>query len=381
MAYFDDKNRWGNNPVNRPDSSGSSDLEPTDTRNVDRRGDDESYDSWLERQTANGWPEWFVRWAFPREQFDNSDEWKGFKNVASFMATMFGLGAGGSALMKGGSLLAAKDLLSSKQSAQQGNPSSFMNFLSNLGGNGSNIGSGLFDSLLGFGSQYTSSLLNYQNMEKLIDKQNAYNTPANQMQRFAEAGLNPNLVYGLGNNGNQPASGSIAPVDFDTSQREARLARMSIDTQTKMANADVADKMASVKVKDTQAELLSSQHQEQQMRNSIYMQQQYAEYMNKVASYRETMNRINNDNIRVQFEQAVADAQRDLYRWQAQPQNVKNFDGWLQIMEHFDKRVDELIKKFPTVEVKGSDGKVRRVATNEVFLAPESTGAGVYIAP
>lgn len=30
------------------------------------------------------------------------------------------------------------------------------------------------------------------------DKQNAYNTPASQMQRLKEAGLNPNLVYGNG---------------------------------------------------------------------------------------------------------------------------------------------------------------------------------------
>lgn len=36
-----------------------------------------------------------------------------------------------------------------------------------------------------------------------IDRQNAYNTPKNQMQRFSEAGLNPNLIYGQGNAGNQ----------------------------------------------------------------------------------------------------------------------------------------------------------------------------------
>jgi len=34
------------------------------------------------------------------------------------------------------------------------------------------------------------------------DKQNEYNTPANQMQRFRDAGLNPHLIYGQGNAGN-----------------------------------------------------------------------------------------------------------------------------------------------------------------------------------
>lgn len=32
--------------------------------------------------------------------------------------------------------------------------------------------------------------------------QNAYNTPAAQMQRFKDAGLNPNMIYGQGNPGN-----------------------------------------------------------------------------------------------------------------------------------------------------------------------------------
>lgn len=42
--------------------------------------------------------------------------------------------------------------------------------------------------------------------ERIIDKQNAYNTPANQMARYQDAGLNPHLVYGQGNPGNQSSS-------------------------------------------------------------------------------------------------------------------------------------------------------------------------------
>lgn len=36
-----------------------------------------------------------------------------------------------------------------------------------------------------------------------IQKQNEYNTPANQMQRFLDAGLNPNLIYSQGSSGLQ----------------------------------------------------------------------------------------------------------------------------------------------------------------------------------
>lgn len=39
--------------------------------------------------------------------------------------------------------------------------------------------------------------------QKYQDAQNAYNTPKLQMQRFGDAGLNPNLIYGQGNPGNQ----------------------------------------------------------------------------------------------------------------------------------------------------------------------------------
>lgn len=40
---------------------------------------------------------------------------------------------------------------------------------------------------------------------RYMDKQLEYNSPSNQMQRFQAAGLNPNLVYGQGNPGNQSA--------------------------------------------------------------------------------------------------------------------------------------------------------------------------------
>lgn len=38
------------------------------------------------------------------------------------------------------------------------------------------------------------------------ERQNAYNTPAAQMQRYKDAGLNPNLIYGQGTPGNAASS-------------------------------------------------------------------------------------------------------------------------------------------------------------------------------
>lgn len=52
--------------------------------------------------------------------------------------------------------------------------------------------------------EYQKWLYERQKTDNLAfwDKQNAYNTPQAQMQRFTQAGLNPNLIYGQGNGGN-----------------------------------------------------------------------------------------------------------------------------------------------------------------------------------
>lgn len=55
--------------------------------------------------------------------------------------------------------------------------------------------------------------------ERYLQMQLDYNSPANQMKRFKEAGLNPHLVYGQGNPGNQNAplqSPDIKPADYQS---------------------------------------------------------------------------------------------------------------------------------------------------------------------
>jgi hypothetical protein len=44
----------------------------------------------------------------------------------------------------------------------------------------------------------------YSTQTDMWNKANEYNTPAAQMQRYKDAGLNPNLIYGQGSNGNSP---------------------------------------------------------------------------------------------------------------------------------------------------------------------------------
>nr|QJB21633.1 MAG: DNA pilot protein [Microvirus sp.] len=44
----------------------------------------------------------------------------------------------------------------------------------------------------------------YSNEIDMWNRANQYNTPASQMDRFRQAGLNPNLIYGQGSSGNSP---------------------------------------------------------------------------------------------------------------------------------------------------------------------------------
>lgn len=55
------------------------------------------------------------------------------------------------------------------------------------------------------------SELAFQREREMIAEQNEYNSPANQMSRYQEAGLNPNLVYSQGQPGQQSSTASYQP--------------------------------------------------------------------------------------------------------------------------------------------------------------------------
>lgn len=77
--------------------------------------------------------------------------------------------------------------------------------------------------------------------QQYIDKQNFYNSPEMQMQRFGDAGLNPNLIYGQGSSGNQASPNKFeAPTvnrRFDALQLPEMLSNFQ-DYQMKNAQID-----------------------------------------------------------------------------------------------------------------------------------------------
>lgn len=71
---------------------------------------------------------------------------------------------------------------------------------------GSQLGSSLFGFLQQASANRAQKELakySYDQQRAMIREQNLYNSPAQQMARFKEAGLNPHLIYGQGTPGNQ----------------------------------------------------------------------------------------------------------------------------------------------------------------------------------
>lgn len=204
------------------------------------------------------------------DEYISSDNAQERRNILLAIAAFLGAGVavGGIGAGAAGASGSGVSVASATGNDVIGNKGSF---LSNLLGSGQsgNFLSSLWDKLKDFGSsalsglsqlgtgivsQLANSALNYENQVKLIDKQNEYNTPAAQMQRFAEAGLNPNLIYGLGSNGNQPASGSVAPVDFDTSQRENRLVKFQMEQEARLNEAEIQERQANIRKANAEAD-------------------------------------------------------------------------------------------------------------------------------
>lgn len=98
--------------------------------------------------------------------------------------------------------------------------------MSFLGGIGKVVGGALGSitggDLLGLGADLFNNSANAKAQReaneaniRLWRMQSEYNKPKNQMARFQEAGLNPNLIYSQGNPGNMTSSPTMQPVRYD----------------------------------------------------------------------------------------------------------------------------------------------------------------------
>lgn len=109
-----------------------------------------------------------------------------------------------------------------------------------------------------------------KNME-LARYQNAYNTPANQRQRYVDAGFNPNLTHSQGNPGNmsstpQSANYQMALADIGTKLQQSRL----MESQANLTDQKVVESGVKQDLMKAQKDLTKA---------NPYMRQEYVNAM------------------------------------------------------------------------------------------------------
>lgn len=98
--------------------------------------------------------------------------------------------------------------------------------------------------------------------ERYLDKQNEYNSPKNQMLRYQQAGLNPNLMYGQGSPGNQNQALTYPDPGRGNYHGEYGQIAMSLlpqINQARLADSQVNAQNASTRAKHASADLLALQ--------------------------------------------------------------------------------------------------------------------------
>lgn len=118
--------------------------------------------------------------------------------------------------------------------------------------------------------KYSKKLMDYQNEINVANwnMQNEYNSPAAQMQRYQAAGLNPNLIYGQGNNGNATSTPTVAQGSF-------KYQKLVDESSVMQSIFNALSTKADVQLKQSQVHLTDAKFMEESFKASL--QQEYAE--------------------------------------------------------------------------------------------------------
>lgn len=114
------------------------------------------------------------------------------------------------------------------------------------------IGTTLFNT----GSQLYANSQNRKNALADWNRQNAYNSPVRQMQRYKEAGLNPNLIYSQQNNA-QPVRSTdyVAPQAPDFQGILAKSSQIKVQNQ-QLKNLELQNQAIEAQIIKTKADAL-----------------------------------------------------------------------------------------------------------------------------
>lgn len=102
-------------------------------------------------------------------------------------------------------------------------------------------------------------MYNMQRTDALADwnRQNQYNSPSAQMQRFKEAGLSPHLIYGQTNTAPPVRSSSVDTPKYQAPQLDANLPQMAMQLaaqQQNIKNMEAQEKLINAQTTKAQSE-------------------------------------------------------------------------------------------------------------------------------
>ena len=126
-----------------------------------------------------------------------------------------------------------------------------MSFLKKVGKSFSNLLSspvgGFIDAFVGsnfYGSAQQSKQNEraFQQQRQLINEQNSYNSPYYQMQRYSQAGLNPNIIYGQISSGNQSNIAEPSTYSVGNNRLLSSVGRNLRNIYYQNANLDIQNK-------------------------------------------------------------------------------------------------------------------------------------------
>lgn len=170
-----------------------------------------------------------------------------------------------------------------------------MSFFKSIGNFFKNAGGSLVSGLFGLGSSAVSAASSNKQIDKQIaaqkeeneknraynlqlaqmqnawnqeqwERENEYNSPVNQMKRFEEAGLNPDLMYGQGNSGNamqlsggMTAGAPSSPMDYSALGQKMTVGQVLDQTLNReMMRAQIEKVKAETRSEGYQADILKS---------------------------------------------------------------------------------------------------------------------------
>ena len=204
------------------------------------------------------------------------------------------------------------------------------------------------DSLLNTGLQMYTNYQNRQNALADWNRLNAYNNPEQQMQRFKEAGLNPNLIYKQTN--------EAAPV------RSTDFVAPKID-ETML---DVLGKTNNITSRNLEQQSLKLRNENQELQNDILRAQKddlydkvYYQNQANIASYENAMEGVNNKR---------------------QERGQKNVTNPLEVqrLEKQNKLIDQQIRSLSVnTDFKQLTAETQKKIGEQTLLNLEAVGKGI----